>query len=129
MLMRKAILAPLLTTLTLFGAVAVADTSYADSPTLWVNTSGKARCAADWFSAPNQFGFADISQDGHFCYIQWNWISDVNKGSRFSLRPDQSVGLQFRARVNPGRQPTIWWKLCREVSGPDNCTGVRADRT
>ena len=114
----------------IIGSFAAAGAARADSPTVWVVTSGGYRCGADWYSGSDEFGMADVSRDGRYCYIQWGWDRNVDVyGRRWSLSPDQNVGTQFRIWINTWGERVIWWKLCREVSGPDNCSPVRADAT
>ncbi len=105
-----------------------ANASTTDSPPISVFSGGVERCQATYYSGADSFDLADMSSDGLYCYIQYDWDSSVDVGgSRFSHPTDYAIGaaLGYSVTVNG---PTVWWKLCREIpSGPDDCTSVRSD--
>lgn len=108
------------------GIVAAAGAASADSPRVDVDTDGVDRCAATWYSGTNQFGIADVSSDGHYCYVLYDFDSNLSDASRINHPTDSGIPTATKYSVStPGA--TIYWKLCREVSGPDNCTSQRSD--
>lgn len=117
-----------LVTAALIALPEAAKASTTDSPTISVFNGGVERCQATYYSGPDSFDLADMSSDGLYCYIQYDWDSDVDGGgSRFSHPTDYSIGtaLGYSVTVNG---PTLWWKLCREIpNAPDDCTSVRSD--
>ena len=126
--MRNSLARVLAVMIAVLGVVAVPAAARADSPTVSVTIDGATRCLAAWFDNPPQFGITDMSVDGRSCYVQWDWDSHVDNGSRFTVPADEAIALQYRGTISPNGHTTVWWKLCREVVGRDNCSTVRKDR-
>jgi hypothetical protein len=114
--------------ITVLGVLAVPAAARADSPTISVTIDGDTRCLAYWFDKPDQFGIADMSVDGRSCYVQWDWDAHVDNGSRLTVPADEAIALQYRGTISTTGHSAVWWKLCREVVGRDNCSTVRSDR-
>ncbi len=109
---------------------ALSSSAYADSPRQDVYVSGVDRCAGTWYSGPNQFGIADVDSDGHYCYVVYDWDSNLSDGSRINKGVDYNVPYENRYAVTVGTHSTIWWHLCWETSGgPDTCSSERSDVT
>ncbi|WP_410594233.1 hypothetical protein [Amycolatopsis sp. lyj-23] len=71
-----------------------------------------------------------MSEDGHYCYVVYDWDSNLGDGSRINQGVDQGIGVAYSYPVNVGSHRVVYWHLCRELSGgPDNCTSVRSDAT
>lgn len=101
-----------------------------DSPRVDVYVSGQDRCAGTWYSGANQFGIADVSRDGHYCYVVYDFDSNLSDGSRINKGTDYNVPYENRYGVNVSGHSVIYWHLCRERSGgPDNCSSERSDTT
>jgi hypothetical protein len=128
--MRKTLAISLLAAGVIGGVFAPVGSAYADSPRVDVFANNIDRCAGDWHSAANEFHIADMSKDNHYCYVQYDWDSNVGDGSRINHGVDQNIAVAYAYPVNVGSHRVIYWHLCRELSGgPDNCTSVRSDAT
>lgn len=106
---------------------AIAEPAIAlDSPQIQSPDDG---AAGRWWSGTDRFQLADIKCDGRYVYIQWDWDSSVDNGSRFSNHNGcDFVGYYYP--VNTSGHSVIYWKVCTEYSGgPDSCSSVRSDVT
>jgi hypothetical protein len=127
---RKKLAASVLAMGVLGGVFASAGSAYADSPRVDLYANGIDRCVADWHSTANEFHIVDLSRDGHYCYVVYDWDSGLGDGSRINQGVDQGIGQPYAYPVNVGSHKVVYWHLCRELSGgPDNCSSVRSDAT
>lgn len=110
--------------------LSVATSAVADSPLITVKTNGVAACTGQWFSSsnPDKFILTDKHVNNHYCYIKYDWDTNLGNGYRINDAKDRTTPLT--TYVTTTGHSTIYWQLCEEESGgPDVCQPQRADTT
>jgi hypothetical protein len=109
----------------------LAAPAFANSPKVIVQTQGIDACMGQWITdsnPPDHFNLRDEHNNNHYCYIKWDFDSNLSGGGRINDKVDDPDLI--RTNIPVGSHNTIWWQLCEEESGgPDVCQPERSDST